>query len=179
MNLLCDAARSTLIVIDLQERLMPAIEDGAAVVRQAGILAQAARALGLPVIGTAQYPAGLGHNLPEIHALCDQVVEKTDFDACAAPAFFQALDPARDDLIVVGCEAHVCVLQTVLGLLGRQHRVRVAVDAIGSRQAFSKAIGIERMKTAGAELVTTEMVVFEWLGNSTHPQFKELMRLIK
>lgn len=179
MNLLCDATRSTLIVIDLQERLMPAIADGAAVVRQAVILAQAARALGVPVIGTAQYPTGLGHNLPEIHALCDQVVEKINFDACAAPAFLESLDPARDDLIVIGCEAHVCVLQTVLGLLARQHRVRVVVDAIGSRQALNKAVGIERMRTAGAELVTTEMVVFEWLGNSAHPQFKELMRLIK
>lgn len=179
MNLLCDATRSTLIVIDLQERLMPAIQDGAAVVKQAAILAQAARSLGVPVIGTAQYPTGLGHNLPEIHALCDRVIEKIDFNASAAPAFLDALDPARDDLIVVGCEAHVCVLQTVLGLLGRKQRVRVAVNAIGSRQASNRAIGIERMKMAGAELVTTEMVVFEWLGNSAHPQFKELMRLIK
>jgi nicotinamidase-related amidase len=179
MTFLCNASQSTLIAIDMQERLLPAIHNGRSVVRQVGILAQAARALGVPVVGTAQYPTGLGPNLPEIHDLCDRVIEKTDFNACEASAFLPALDPARNELIVVGCEAHVCVLQTVLGLLDRQHHVKLVVDAIGSRSDFNKAIGIERARDAGAELLTTEMVVFEWLRNSAHPRFKDLMRLIK
>ncbi|MGH8807069.1 MAG: isochorismatase family protein, partial [Noviherbaspirillum sp.] len=163
MSTLCDAGRATLIVIDVQERLMPAIYEGGAVVRNALMLAQAARMLQVPVIGTAQNPAGLGPKVPEVHALCECVIAKMDFDACAQAAFLDALNNTRDDLIVIGCEAHVCVLQTVLGLLQRKRRVRVVADAVGSRQPFNKAAGLERAKAAGAELVTTEMVLFESL----------------
>jgi nicotinamidase-related amidase len=177
--MLCDVARSTLIMIDLQERLLPSIDDGAAVMKNALILARAARRLAVPVIGTEQNPAGLGPNAAAIRTLCDQTIAKTDFNACAEPGFLGALDPARDDLIVAGCEAHVCVLQSVLGLLGAKRRVRLVADAIGSRQPSSKTVAMERARAAGAELVTTEMVLFEWLRSSEHPGFRELLRLIK
>lgn len=182
MNSLCDARRAALVVIDLQARLMPVIHEGEAVTRNAVVLATAARQLEVPSIGTAQYPAGLGPNVPEVQALCDRVIDKNHFDACAETAFLAAiagLPAQRDDLIVVGCEAHVCVLQTVLGLLRRGHRVRMVADAVGSRQPASKALALERAKAAGAEIVTTEMVLFEWLRSSEHPAFKSLMRLIK
>jgi nicotinamidase-related amidase len=179
LNSLCDASRSVLIVIDVQERLMPAIHEGASVVGNVLRLAQAAKLLEVPVIGTAQYPAGLGPNVASIHALCDKVIAKTDFDACAQPDFLAALDPTRDDLIMVGCEAHVCVLQTVLGLLARKRRVRLVTDAIGSRNPTNKAVAAERAKAAGAELLTNEMVLFEWLRNCEHPRFKEVLRLVK
>jgi nicotinamidase-related amidase len=179
MSMLCDAARSTLVIIDLQQRLMPAIHEGELVVKNALALARAARMLEIPIVGTAQYPEGLGPNVPEVHSLCDKVIAKTDFDACAEPDLLAALSGARDDLIVLGCEAHVCVLQTVLGLRSRGHKVRVVADAVGSRAPFNKAMALERMQGAGVKLVTTEMVVFEWMGNARHPQFKHLQALIK
>jgi nicotinamidase-related amidase len=176
---LCDAERSTLLVIDLQQRLMPVIDGGAAVLGNAMILARAARLLQVPAIATAQYPQGLGPNAPEIESLCAQVIAKDDFDACAEPALLAALQPDRSQLIVVGCEAHVCVLQTVLSLLTRGYPVRVVSDAVGSRAAHNKAAGLERMRAAGAEVLSTEMVVFEWLRNRRHPRFKEVLALIK
>ena len=180
MNTLCDVLQSTLVMIDLQERLMPAIHDNEAVAGNARRLAQAAKLLDVPVIGTAQYPAGLGPNVADLHALCDTVIAKNDFDACGEPAFMAAPDAAgRADLIVAGCEAHVCVLQTVLGLLRHKRRVRLVADAIGSRLPLNKAIAIGRAKAAGAELVTTEMVLFEWMRSSEHPRFREVLRLIK
>jgi nicotinamidase-related amidase len=179
MTLLCDASRSVLVVIDLQQRLMPAIHEGEAVVKNALALARAAHTLGVPVVGTAQYPEGLGPNVPEVQALCDPVIAKLDFDACAEPALLAALPPERDQLIVVGCEAHVCVLQTVLGLVSRDRKVRVVADAIGSRAPHNKAIAIDRMRAAGAELLSTEMVLFEWLRDCRHAKFKELLNLIK
>lgn len=159
---------------------MPAIHDGDTVVDNARKLAKAAKLLTVPIIGTAQYPAGLGPNIADLHALCDSVIAKNDFNACAEPAFLAALDATnRCDLIMVGCEAHVCVLQTVLGLLQANRRVHLVVDAIGSRQPISKTIAMERVKAAGAELVTTEMVMFEWMRSSKHPLFKDMLQLIK
>jgi nicotinamidase-related amidase len=174
----CDASRSTLLVIDLQQRLMPAIHERDAVLRNARILAQAARWLHVPVAATVQNPAGLGPKVDEIAPLCDTVVTKTAFDACAEPALLQSLDPAHE-LIVAGCEAHVCVMQTVLGLLSRGWKVKVVADAIGSRAPASKAAALERLCAAGAEVVTAEMVVFEWLRDCTHPRFKDCLMLIK
>lgn len=176
---LCDASRSALIVIDLQERLMPAIHDGAEVVKRAHILALAAQALDIPVIGTAQSPSKLGPNVAAIDALCNQIIAKDDFDSCAEQTFLKALPKQRDQLIVVGCEAHVCVLQTVLGLLARRHEVRLIADAIGSRLPANKAAAIDRAERAGAQILTSEMVVFEWLRHSGHERFRELIGLIK
>jgi nicotinamidase-related amidase len=184
MNTLCDAPRSVLVIIDLQQRLMPAIHDGDDVLKNARLLGIAAGALGVPVIGTAQYPQGLGPNVADIDALCGTTIAKTGFDACAEPAFLAALDDCadrdgRDELIVAGCEAHVCVLQTVLGLLARKRKVRLVADAVGSRRPFNRQMALERAQAAGAQLVTAEMVLFEWLRDSRHPQFRELMKLIK
>jgi nicotinamidase-related amidase len=100
------------------------------------------------------------------------------FDACQAPGFADML-PARRDVIVTGCEAHVCVLQTVLSLLDAGRRVYVVRDAIGSRRTESKEATIARMERYGADIVTTEMVVFEWLGTAEHPRFREAAALIK
>jgi nicotinamidase-related amidase len=179
MNGLCDASRSTLIIIDLQERLMPAIHEGDAVMRNALRLSQTAKLLGIPVIGTAQNPEGLGPNVAEVHAQCDKVFAKMDFDACAEQAFLDALADERGELIVAGCEAHVCVLQTVLGLLGRGRHVRLVADAVGSRAPLNRQVAMERAKAAGAELLTTEMVMFEWMRSAAHPRFKDMLRLVK
>ncbi|AIY39313.1 Isochorismatase [Collimonas arenae] len=179
MSYLSNASRSTLLVIDLQEKLMPVIGDGAHVLRRAVLLAQAARLLDIPVIGTAQQPLRLGRTVPSIDALLDQTIEKSSFDACAQPEFLAATENGCDELVVLGCEAHVCVLQTVLGLLHRQRHVKLVSDAVGSRQAGDKAAAIERARAVGAEIVTSEMLMFEWMGNSEHPRFREILKLIK
>jgi nicotinamidase-related amidase len=106
-------------------------------------------------------------------------MEKTEFDATRNPAFARHVRGERPDLVVAGCEAHVCVLQTVLGLLDGKRRVHVVADAIGSRAPDNKKAAIERMARHGAEIVTTEMVVFEWLQSSDHPHFRETVALIK
>lgn len=179
MGYLCEASRSSLIVIDLQEKLMPVITDGAGIVRRALILAQAARLLDVPVIGTVQQPMRLGDTVREIKLMFDNTFDKIDFDACTNPAFLNSMEQNRDELIVLGCEAHVCVLQTVLGLLHRKRHVKLVVDAIGSRQNFNKQAAIERAHSAGAEIVTSEMVIFEWMRSSEHSKFREILKLIK
>jgi nicotinamidase-related amidase len=103
---------------------------------------------------------------------------KMTFDACRMPGFLQAL-PDRSDFIVSGCETHVCVLQTVLGLLSAGRHVYVVRDAMGSRRAESKETAIRRMERNGAEVVTTEMVVFEWLGTAEDPRLRKVIDLIR
>lgn len=179
MNRLCDAVSSMLILVDLQARLMPAIYDGRKVVDRATVLAKAARLLDVPVLGTEQSPAGLGPNVDEIRELCDHTLTKRHFDATAEERLPSHLDPRRPELIVAGCEAHVCVLQTVLGLIGRGHTVRLVVDAIGSRNPRDREAAIDRAGAAGAMLLTTEMVVFEWMRHSDHPAFRRIIELIK
>ncbi|WP_211463349.1 isochorismatase family protein [Collimonas silvisoli] len=179
MSYLCDASRTTLIIVDLQEKLMPVISDGAQLLQRAVILAQAAKLLDIPVIGTAQQPLRLGPIVAPLHALLHRTIEKSSFDACAKAEFMSALTNGRDELVVLGCEAHVCVLQTVLGLLHRQRRVKLVSDAIGSRKAGDKIAAIDRARAAGAEIVTSEMLMFEWMRDSDHPKFREILKLIK
>jgi nicotinamidase-related amidase len=179
MSYLCEVSRSALIIVDLQEKLMPVIAEGPDVVKRALIIAKVAKLLDIPVLGTAQQPLRLGRTVPEIEMMLDHRIEKIDFDASANPALLNLLTPEQDDLLVLGCEAHICVLQTTLGLLHRKRRVKLVVDAIGSRQNINKAIAIDRARAAGAEIVTSEMVIFEWLRRGDHPKFKEILKLIK
>lgn len=172
------AGTSTLLVIDIQARLMPAIHDGADVVKNAGRLLAAAKLLGVPILATEQNPAKLGGTVEALPLPPDAAISKMTFDASREPALLKRIDPARD-LIVLGAEAHVCVLQTVLGLRKAGRSVFVVTDAIGSRNAANKRAAIGRMERHGAEAVTTEMVVFEWLGSADHPKFREAVALIK
>jgi len=174
-------ASSALLLIDLQARLMPAIAEAETVVLNARRLLTAARLLALPVMLTEQNPKGLGPTVPELLAEAgneSSILAKQHFDACRAPGFFEVL-PGRAQIVVAGCEAHVCVLQTALGLLEAGRRVHVVRDAVGSRRAESKAAALERLARHGAEIVTTEMVLFEWLETAEHPRFREIVALIK
>ena len=173
-----DRDASALLVVDFQARLMPAIDGGAAAVANARRLLAAAAMLGVPVRFTEQNAGGLGATVPELDAGAHgPVLHKMTFDACQAAGAGGLAD--RPDLVVAGCEAHVCVLQTVLGLLDAGRRVFVVQDAIGARRPESKAAALRRMEQNGAEIVTTEMVVFEWLGTAEHPRFREVVALIK
>ncbi|MDL5158300.1 isochorismatase family protein [Actinomycetospora termitidis] len=165
------AGSSSLLVVDLQERLMPAISGATGVLRNAGRLVRAATRLGVDVTTTEQDPAKLGPTVGEIAELLPApAVTKSTF---AAELTFDAR------VVVCGCEAHVCVLQTVLALRAGGHDVAVVADAVGSRSEHDRDAAIARMRDHGVEVVTTEMVVFEWLGASTNPAFREVQGLIK
>jgi nicotinamidase-related amidase len=171
---------SSLLVIDFQSRLMPAIDDGLRAVANARILLDAAALLDIPVLFTEQNAKGLGATVPELMEGRPDIgiAHKMTFDAGRAPGFADTLS-RRPDIVIAGCEAHVCVLQTVLGLLDLGRRVYVVRDAIGARRPESKETAIARMRGNGAEIVTTEMVVFEWLGTAEHPLFRKVVALIK
>jgi isochorismate hydrolase len=111
-----DAERSTLVIVDLQSRLMPAIHDGEAVLARCTMLAQAARLLGVPVLATEQNPEGLGRSVEPIPGLADRIIAKIAFDGAAEPFLQEAIDPTRPRLLLAGCEAHVCLMQSALGL---------------------------------------------------------------
>ena len=177
--MILDGATSVLALVDLQERLMPAIAGGEDVVANARRLALAADLLGVPTIVTEQNPKGLGRTIAKIPVAGLPLIEKTSFDSCGAPAFLAALPAARPTVVLAGCEAHVCVLQTALGLLARGRRVAIAGDAIGSRREASCAAALARAAAAGASIVTTEMVLFEWLGSSDHPRFRAVLDLVR
>ncbi|MBQ0819460.1 isochorismatase family protein [Microvirga sp. HBU67558] len=172
-----DRDRSTLLVIDIQGRLMPAIEDGPAVIANAKRLTEVAALLAVPVLFTEQNAAGLGPTVQELTP-SGPVAHKMTFDAVRSPGFIDML-PKDGAIVVAGCEAHVCVLQTVLGLLGQGRQVFVVRDALGSRRAESKETAVRRMERHGAEIVTTEMVTFEWLTTCEHPRFREAAALIR
>lgn len=179
MTILCKPDDCTLLVVDPQTKLMPAIHDGEGVIRRCVQLATAAKELGIHVIGTEQNPDGLGPLVPEIASLCDTTLAKFHFSAAAEEGFLQRLPARRNTLVVAGCEAHVCVFQTVAGLLEAGHAVKLVTDAIGSRHPHDRLAAIERARSLGADIVTTEMVIFEWLGTSQHAKFKRLAQLIR
>ena len=170
---------SALLIIDFQSRLMPAIDDGASVTANARRLIDAAELLRVPILFTEQNAEGLGGTVPELRSnTAGGLAHKMTFDACRMPGFLDAL-PDRSDLILAGCETHVCVLQTVLGLLSAGRRVYAVRDAMGSRRAESKETAIRRMERNGAEVVTTEMVLFEWLETAEDPRLRTVIDLIR
>lgn len=177
--MLVPAAGSVLLLVDLQQRLMPAISGGDAVVANADRLARAAAMLDVPVAATEQNPAGLGPTVDALASHPRTVLAKTSFAATSEPTFDTLLPPGSEHVVVAGCEAHVCVLQTVIGLRGRGHRVLLVADAVGSRTEANRDAALVRAREHGAEVVTTEMVLFEWLGHSGHPRFRDVQRLIR
>lgn len=182
MNAHMTAAQSVLVLVDYQERLLPAIHDGARVLAQGLRLGRVAHELGVPVLGTEQNPRGLGPNAAALRDLCGQTLAKMHFDACEdglLDAVRSARTPAAADVVVAGCEAHVCLLQTALGLLRADWRVWVVADACGSRLASNHALAMERLRGAGATIVSYEMVAFEWLHSCGHTRFKAVLQHLR
>jgi nicotinamidase-related amidase len=175
-RVLLTAAGAVLLLVDFQQRLVPVIHDADAVVARAVRLAEAAQLLGVPVCATEQYPTGLGHTVAELVGYPQNVVAKTAFSGAADP---RLLPPTAREVVVAGVEAHVCVLQTVADLLGTDQRVVVVADAVGSRDPADRDAALERMRAHGAEIVTSEMVLFEWLRDSAHPRFREVQKLLR
>ncbi|WP_276198975.1 isochorismatase family protein [Chelatococcus sp. XZ-Ab1] len=177
--MIIEAERSCLLLVDFQGRLAPAISSAMETVAAARRLALAARLFGVPVIASEQNPQGLGPTIEALRDLPELVIAKTAFDASRQSELQDALDEDRDTVLIAGWEAHVCVMQTAFGLKMNGFAPVVVADAIGSRQPASKAAALDRLARHGVEIVTSEMVVFEWLQDCEHPRFKEALALIK
>lgn len=201
--MLLDLSDSQLVLVDYQSRLMPVIHEGPQVLANALRLARMARLLRVPIWGSEQNPDKLGPNDPALRELCHKTVSKMGFSAVAdglldclrpparaaagnarslpkhlqKPATSQA--PERNTVVIAGCEAHVCLLQTALELIEQEVDVWVVTDACGSRTERNRDAAFDRLAGAGADLVTTEMVAFEWLRSAEHPAFREVLALIK
>jgi len=178
-----DANKAVLVVIDIQERLVPAMpqEIYLRLRNTVSILIQAAGMLGIPVVTTEQYPKGIGHTVPELAEACKgTVVEKVSFGCCGEPNFMTPLKKiGRSQVIVTGMEAHVCIYQTVLGLLDGGYHVHLVRDAICSRNKTDFLAGVDNSARAGAVITTAETALFQMLKESTHEQFKAISKLIK
>jgi nicotinamidase-related amidase len=170
---------AVLLLIDLQQKLVPAIADGDTMVARSVRLAEAAQLLDVPVRATEQYPVGLGPTVPELAAYPREVLAKTTFSAVGDPGFAALLPAGTREVVIAGCEAHVCVLQTALDLLDSGYRPVVAADAAGSRDPADRTAGIARARQHGVEIVTSEMVLFEWLRDARNPRFRDVQKLLR
>ena len=201
--MLIDADESQLVLVDFQDRLKPAMHDAEAVWANATRLATLAHALQIPIFGTEQNPSRLGQMPPEIRNHCRQVLAKMQFSAVeeglgewlqpepvqaprgnarSLPRHLQKPQPGtepRKSLVLAGCEAHICLLQTALDLLDDEFEVWVVTDACSARTERNRDAAYDRLAGAGAELVTAEMVAFEWVRTAEHPDFKLLQSLFK
>ncbi len=200
--MLLDPDDSQLLLVDYQQKLMPAMHDAAGALANARRLAQIAQALEVPCFATEHNPQGLGPLVPELRPMAGQVLAKMDFSAAsvALPLLRPPARPqqggnarsipkhlrkpaepaaARETIVLAGCEAHVCLLQTALELIEEELEVWVVTDACTSRTERNRDAAFDRLAGAGAELVTTEMVAFEWLRSADHPLFKEVLGWIK
>ena len=171
---------TALLVVDIQEKLLPKIMQASEVLRNASFIVNAAKSLGVPVIATEQYPKGLGPTVEPIRGLLTTVWEKKTFSAVGEGGALDFLkSDARIKVVVVGIEAHICVMQTVLDLLNQGFHVFVCVDAVSSRYAIDVKIALKRMQQAGAILVTAETCVYEWLETAANPAFKEISAMVQ
>jgi nicotinamidase-related amidase len=173
-------ADTALLVIDMQEKLLPKIAGVDHLVLNLSFLLKAARLVGIPVLATEQYPKGLGGTLPSLLPHLPVRWEKTGFSCCAAPEVLSTLGrDARIKVLLTGIETHVCVLHTALDLLARDFHVFLAVDTLGARYAIDHETALKRLEREGAILTTCETAVFEWLGGARAPQFKEISQLVQ
>jgi nicotinamidase-related amidase len=179
-----DADRSALIVVDIQEKLLPPIYQNAQLLKNSQLLIRLAGILNIPALVTTQYAKGLGNTTPEIASLLPdaQPIDKQMFSCFGSDAFcsmLKRLPGNRNTVLLCGMESHICVMQTALGALREGYIVHVASDAISSRTEWNWKIGLERMRAAGAVISSTEMILYELLRSSGSPAFKELLPYLK
>jgi nicotinamidase-related amidase len=169
-----------LLVIDVQEKLVPKIAGAAALVRNIAFLLEAAEILGVPVQATEQYPRGLGPTVAELRPRLPERPDKVGFSSCAVPSVVETFHRlARPKVVLTGIETHVCVLHTALDLLAGGFRIFLPVDAVGARYRLDHDTALRRLEQAGAVLTTAEGCAFEWMGGADHPRFREVSRLVQ
>lgn len=177
--MLLDKNDSILLLIDVQEKLVPFLFNQEQCVARCEWLLKLAARMQVPVLASEQYPKGLGSTVSELRAHIPQseFIEKVSFSCMQEPRFVHRLsEHKKGQLILFGIEAHVCVMQTALDLRTAGFDVFVVVDAVGSRSELDFKYGLKRMKQDGAHLITAEMVFFEWLRQSNVPDFKALSK---
>jgi len=180
--MLMEPGRSALLIVDVQEKLAPVMSDPRRVIHHSTILLRAARRLEIPLLVSEQYPRGIGPTVVDLRdwAGPEVTVEKTHFSCAAEPEVMARIEALRrPQIVIAGIEAHICVQQTALGLKEKGYEVFVVADACASRKAENEALAMARLRQAGVEIVSTEMVVFEWLQKAGTPDFKELSALIR
>ncbi|MBI2804917.1 MAG: hydrolase [Planctomycetes bacterium] len=174
------ASESAVLVVDVQEKLMPKILGAEALIRNSVFLLDAARLLDVAIHATEQYPKGLGPTVAPLAQRVPHRPEKVGFSCCAIPELTEAFRAnGQTRIVLVGIETHVCVLNTALDLLAANFHVYLAIDALGSRYAIDHEIALRRLERAGAILTTVETCVFEWMGGSRHPAFKQISALVQ
>lgn len=178
---LLQAESSRLVIVDVQEKLMPALTDAQRMISGCRMLIEGAGVFGVPVSMTEQYPEGLGPTINDLGSLVSQRIIKREFSAWNALGWPTAAEDTdgRYQAVVAGIETHVCVLQTALELQSAGYRVFVAADAVTSRRETDRQFALQRMVSVGITLVTAESVLFEWCERSDRPEFKALSKLVK
>lgn len=179
-----EADRCALVVVDIQQKLLPPIFNKDELLRNSQLLVRLANILSIPVMLTTQYSKGLGATVPEIASLLNgtEAIDKLEFGCFGSNQFrsaLKALPGDRNTVLLCGMETHICVMQTALGALNEGYLVHVASDAVGSRAEWNWKVGLDRMRDAGAVISSTEMMMYELLRCSGTPAFKELLPYLK
>jgi nicotinamidase-related amidase len=176
--MLIDRDRSALLLIDMQERLLPAMDDAERLLDNVVWMVRIAQRLSVPVVVSEQYPKGIG---PTVRALRDlipphAIVPKMHFSCVADGCFRDVPELARPQVVMCGIESHICVLQSAMDLQSSGKQVFVVADCVASRDPFNRSIALERMRQHGVVVVSREMVAFEWLGAAGSDEFREISR---
>jgi nicotinamidase-related amidase len=179
-----EAEQCALIVVDIQQKLLPPIFNKETLVKNSQLLVRLAKILSIPIMMTTQYSKGLGATVPEVASLLPDVtaIDKLEFGCFGSEVFragLKALPGSRNTLLLCGMETHICVMQTALGALNDGYLVHVASDAVSSRSEWNWRIGLDRMRAAGAVISSTEMMMYELLRCSGTAQFKEMLSHLK
>jgi len=184
--MLASRNRAQLLVVDIQEKLAPAVDGAEQVIGNTGRLISFARRLGIPMLFTEQYPRGLGPTIPALLGLAGNEaprLDKTEFSVWRNEGIRKRIaelaQTGRREIVVTGMEAHVCVLQSAMDLVANELEVFVVADAVSSRAPGSRELAVQRLGQAGVGIVNTEMIAFEWLERAGSPEFKDLIGLIK
>lgn len=175
-----DPAKSLLAVVDLQTALVPQLADSERILNRAAFLAKAAQALEVPILATEQNPDRMGATDPALAGIVGSAISKMAFGAADVPAFSDALRASgRNQVVIVGCETHICVSLTAQALLDAGYEVVVCPDAVGARSMERHKLGMERIRDAGVVPAHTESVAYEWLRTAEHPRFREVLAIVK
>ena len=177
--MLIKSERSCLLAIDIQEKLVPALHEAPQLVTRCAWLTAIAGRFEIPILASEQYPKGLGHTVAEVAGLlpADAVMEKVRFSCTAESGCMDRIDAmGRDQWVLMGAEAHVCVLQTALGLLKAGKEVYLVADCVSSRDPRNVELAFARMRAEGVRIVSREMVAFEWLYQAGTDRFREISR---
>lgn len=173
------AHNSMVLLVDMQTGLLPAIREHDALIARVERLLAAAARLGVPVLATEHCADKIGPTDPRLATLVQEVLHKVHFDATREPQVLAGLPVGRHNVLVVGTEAHVCVLQTALGLAGSGRVPWLVTDCVGSRHEHDHVAAVQRWLASGGNVLSSEMAMFEWLGSAHHPQFRDVLALIK